>query len=386
MSRQIRITHPGVGLGTPGRRAVVGRRSRFVAVLPGTRCAVGESLLDRLSAEEREALRTSAQPNSARPMLATLTQKYFSDPAWLFERKLDGERCLGFRDGDRTRLASRSGRQLQDTYPEVAEALTRQDCRDFIVDGEVVAFEGRRTSFARLQQRLGIQDPRVARASRVAVVYYIFDLLHLDGHDVTKLPLRTRKALLRRALTFTPPLRFTAHRNARGEAYLRQACGRGWEADLPHSLRRGRDPQRADSRYVARRSTDWLKFKCGQRQELVIGGFTEPAGSRTGFGALLVGYYEQGRLRYAGKVGTGYDRRTLTALRERLDALACDQQPFTGGRVRERGAHWVRPELVAEIAFTEWTGDGKLRHPRFVGLRTDKPATDVVRERPKEER
>jgi bifunctional non-homologous end joining protein LigD len=239
------------------------------------------------------------------------------------------------------------------------------------VDGEVVAFEGSRTSFARLQQRMGIQDARTARAVGIAVDYYAFDLLWLEGCDVTRLPLRTRKALLRRALTFSSPLRFTTHRNAQGEAYLRQACDWGWE---------GLIAKRADSQYVPRRSGDWLKFKCGQRQEMVIGGFTEPAGSRTGFGALLLGYYQVDRLRYAGKVGTGYNRRTLNELRKRLDELEAAEQPFAGERVSERGAHWVRPELVADIEFSEWTGDGKLRHPRFMGLRTDKPARQVTRE------
>ncbi|MEV6316955.1 non-homologous end-joining DNA ligase [Streptomyces sp. NPDC051776] len=331
--------------------------------------------LDDLSVEERRLLRSGDRPTpqTVRPMLATLTRDSFSDPRWLYERKLDGQRCLAVRDADGAVLASRSGLRLSSTYPEVAEALSRQTCRDFVADGEIVAFEGNRTSFARLQQRMGIQNARAALATGVAVRYFLFDLLWLNGYDVTRLPLRTRKALLRSALTFSSPLRFTTHRDGRGEEYLRRACGWGWE---------GLIAKRADSRYVQQRSRDWLKFKCGQRQEMVIGGFTEPAGSRIGFGALLVGAYEDGRLRYAGKVGTGYDRRTLVALRARLDELEVPEQPFAGGRIRERGVHWVRPELVAEIAFSEWTGDGKLRHPRFEGLRDDKPAEEVVRERP----
>ncbi|GGI94014.1 non-homologous end-joining DNA ligase [Streptomyces brasiliensis] len=305
-------------------------------------------------------------------MLATLTEHYFSDAAWIFERKLDGERCLGFHDGSRTGLLSRSGQSLSDTDPEITEALDRQGCHDFVVDGEMVAFEGTRTSFARLQQRIGIHDADRARASQVAVTYYVSDVLYLAGHDVTGLPLRTRKALLRRAPDFSSPLRFTPHRNADGEAYFRQACERGWE---------GLIAKRADSRYERRRSRNRLKFKCGRRQEPVIGGFTDPAGSRTGFGALLVGYYDAGRLVYAGKAGTGYDRRSLEGLRARLDRLERSHPPFANGP-RERGAHWTQPQLVAEIGFTKWTGDGKLRHPRFLGLRTDKPAETVVRERP----
>ncbi|WP_245790697.1 ATP-dependent DNA ligase [Streptomyces monashensis] len=216
-------------------------------------------------------------------MLATLTDTPFSHPAWIYERKLDGERCLGLRDGAGARLLSRSGQTLTSTYPEAADDLAHQPFPDFLADGEVVAFEGNRTSFARLQQRMGVTDEKQARASRIAITYYVFDLLRLDGLDLTGLPLRTRKALLRRALTYTSPLRFTPHRNSSGEAYLRQACERGWE---------GLIAKRADSTYVSRRSTDWLKFKCGSRQELVIGGFTEPQGQRVGFGALLVGSYE----------------------------------------------------------------------------------------------
>lgn len=162
------------------------------------------------------------------------------------------------------------------------------------------------------------------------------------------------------------------HRNHGGARELGEACARGWE---------GLIAKRAAGRYLPRRSSDWLKLKCAQGQELVIGGFTEPAGSRIGFGALLIGYYADDALRYAGKVGTGFDQRTLRRLRALLDARACERSPFDGP-VRERGAHWVRPELVAQIGLTEWTRDGMLRHPRFLGLRDDKRPEDVVRERP----
>ncbi|HEY2790913.1 MAG TPA: non-homologous end-joining DNA ligase [Micromonosporaceae bacterium] len=307
------------------------------------------------------------------PMLATLTENYFSDPGWIYERKLDGERVLATRHRGRVELRSRSGRLLSDTYPEIVDALAAQASQDFVIDGEVVAFDGRRTSFERLQQRIGITAREVALASRVPVFYYVFDLLRLDGRDRTRDPLRDRKELLRSSITFDDPLRFTAHRNTNGEAYLKQACRWGWE---------GLIAKRADAPYTSGRSRDWLKFKCVAEQELVVGGFTDPAGSRVGFGALLVGYYAGAELHYAGKVGTGYDHATLTALRSRLDALTIAEQPFAGAAVRERGAHWVRPEMVAQIGFTEWTRDGKLRHPRFLGLRRDKDPHDVVREVP----
>ncbi|MER7841169.1 non-homologous end-joining DNA ligase [Streptomyces sp. NPDC096040] len=304
-------------------------------------------------------------------MLATLSDRREFGDGWVFERKLDGVRMLVVREGGRTRLLSRTGQRLDDTFPEVGAALTAQESGDFTVDGEIVAFSRGRTDFSRLQQRLGLTRQRDIEATGVSVTYYVFDLLRLEGRDTRRLPLRARKSLLRRALAYRSPLRFTPHRNAGGAELLADACARGWE---------GLIAKRADGPYVPRRSTDWLKLKCSQEQEFVVGGFTEPARSRVGLGALLLGYYEQGRLRYAGKVGTGFDRRTLLALRERLDELAVRGSPFDGP-VRADRVHWTEPELVAQIAFTEWTRDGMLRHPRFLGLRTDKDPREVVRER-----
>jgi bifunctional non-homologous end joining protein LigD len=307
------------------------------------------------------------------PMLATLTDVHFSDPNWIYERKLDGERVIATRGNGSARLESRNGKVLDGTYPEIVAALEAQAADDFVIDGEVVAFDGSRTSFERLQQRIGITERAVAAASRVPVFYYAFDLLRLGDRDVRALPLLERKRLLAGALTFTDPLRYTPHRVRTGESFLKQACRWGWE---------GLIAKRADAPYTSGRSRDWLKFKCVAEQEFVIGGYTDPNGSRSGFGALLVGYYDGTHLRYAGKVGTGYDHATLRALRERMNDLATGAAPFAGPAVREKGAHWVRPEMVAQIGFTEWTRDGKLRHPRFLGLRRDKDPTEVVREKP----
>ena len=331
--------------------------------------------LERLDEDERELVQKEQQPEWTTPMLATLTHEPFSDPGWLFERKLDGERALVFKDGDEVELFTRNHQSINDTYPELVEALERQAAERFVADGEIVAFEGDVTSFARLQSRLQIKDPDEARASGVAVYFYLFDLLHLDGHVVERLPLRRRKALLRDALEFAEPLRCTAHRNEAGEAFLAEACEKGWE---------GLIAKRADAPYRHNRSRDWLKFKCARGQELVIGGFTEPEGSREGFGALLVGYYADGELRYAGKVGTGFDDELLRDLRARMDGLARQSSPFAD-EVKEKDVTWVRPELVGEFGFTEWTESGKLRHPRFLGLRRDKAAEDVCRERPEGE-
>lgn len=330
----------------------------------------GDDPLKLLGGGERSLLRRAESVDFVAPMLATLTDRRFSDQNWIFERKLDGVRAVVVRDTASSMLWSRNRLRMDDTYPEIVDALDAHGPERFVADGEIVAFDGAQTSFSRLQQRIGISDATRARRVGVPVFLYLFDLLVIGDVDVTRLPLRARKRLLRETFDFTDPLRYSAHRNTEGETYHEQACRRGWE---------GLIAKRADSRHRSGRSGDWLKFKCVRAQEVVVGGFTEPAGSRTGFGALLVGYYDNGQLRYAGKVGTGYDMQTLTDLRSRLDALERASSPFAT-RVRERGAHWVEPELVAQIGFSEWTGDGMLRHPRFQGLRTDKAATEVVRE------
>jgi bifunctional non-homologous end joining protein LigD len=330
-------------------------------------------LLAGLPPDVVKRVRRTPQPAWIDAMLATLTNRRFSDPNWIFETKLDGERCLAFKRGSTVRLLSRNRQTLNNTYPEVAEALERAGTHDVVIDGEIVAFEGNRTSFEKLQGRIGIKDPEAARRSGIPVFYYVFDLIHVDGYDITRVGLNLRKGLLRKALEFRGPVRFEAHRNTEGEAYYREACAAGLEGVIA---------KRRDSEYSpGKRSPDWLKFKCVNEQEFVVGGFTDPAGSRVGFGALLVGYYERGKLRYAGKVGTGFDTPTLLNLRRKLDARKMSRSPFAD-EVKEKGAHWVKPELVAQIGFSEWTRDGKLRHPRFLGLRSDKAATDVVRERP----
>ena len=317
----------------------------------------------QIADEERELLRPAPLPNRVEPMKAVLTDERFSDPEWIYERKLDGIRCIAIKGERNVRLLSRNDLSLNARFPEVVEALEADDAERIVLDGEVVAFDGAQTSFARLQQR---------GERPVAVFYYVFDLLQLAGQDVTALPLRARKALLRRALGFHGPVRLTPHRNRDGEALYREACRKGWE---------GLIAKRAAAPYVHGRSHDWLKFKCSAEQELVIGGYTAPRGSRTDLGALLLGHYEGTRLRYAGKVGTGFTRATLHDLAGRLAPLRRDDTPFAD-EVRERDVTWVEPELVAQIGFSEWTRDGRLRHPRFLGLRDDKPAREVVRERP----
>ena len=304
-------------------------------------------------------------------MLATLVAQPFSRKGWLFEQKFDGERCLALRCGRDVQLLSRNRKRLNDRYPELLAAFQNQEAQRFAVDGEIVTFDRQLTSFSKLQLRMQVRHPSEELRHKIPVWIYVFDLLHFDGYDTRQLPLHRRKELLRKALAFEDPVRFTEHRETEGEAYYREACRKQWEGIIAKN---------GESIYVSKRSPDWLKFKCTKEQELVIGGYTDPHGQRIGFGALLVGYYKGGKLVYAGKVGTGFDEETLRRMSKQLAQLETGTSPFATGDPPRHGVHWVRPKLVAQIGFTEWTPEGKLRHPRFLGLRFDKSAEEVVRE------
>jgi bifunctional non-homologous end joining protein LigD len=307
-------------------------------------------------------------------MLATLTDRRDFGADWLLERKFDGERCVARkRDGD-VRLESRTGKDLTATYPEIRAALFTQRAREFLLDGEVVAYEGEQTSFNRLQQRLGVTAPSPQRIAAYPVVYCVFDVLEIDGEVLTDRPLVERRARLTRAIRPGPALQLSEGWCDDSQRRFAEACRSGWE---------GLIAKRTDAPYVPGRSKNWLKLKCVWEQEFVIGGYTDPTGSRTDFGALLVGYHEDGRLRYAGKVGTGYTAAGLRDLGARLRSLETSGPPFMDARPIPRGTHWTRPELVAQIGFAEWTTDGRLRQPRFLGLRDDKRPAEVVRERPR---
>ena len=236
------------------------------------------------------------------PALATLSHERFWEDGWVYERKLDGQRCLAVRDGRGTRLYSRSGRDVTVAFPEIAEALEEQASTDFVIDGEVVAFEGSRTSFAKLQPRIHLSSAEKARRSGVPVFFYVFDVLRADGEDVRGEPLLARKKLLRELLTFEGPVRYTNHRRRGGEDYFAEACRKGWE---------GLIAKREDAAYATGRTDRWLKFKCEAGQELVVVGWTDPEGSRVALGALLLGYYDGEDLVYAGKVGTGFSTAVL---------------------------------------------------------------------------
>lgn len=331
-------------------------------------------LLSRLEPAQKDKLEQQEFPGWMDPMLATLTEDRFSDEGWIFERKLDGERCLAFvNPAQSLRLMSRNRKDLNNQYPELVEALKNVP-EAMILDGEIVAFEGKLTSFSRLQNRMHVQDPDAELLERVKVFFYLFDLLFLEGYRLTGLPQRTRKSLLKRVLRFEDPLRYMSHRNTRGEDFFHQACRKGWEGIIAKD---------AGAAYVHGRSKKWLKFKCVQQQEFVIGGYTDPKGERIGFGALLLGYYEEGVLRYAGKVGTGFDDENLERMRAKMEGLEQQSAPFAAPEeIDPAGVHWVQPDLVAEVGFEEWTGDLRLRQPRYLGLREDKAPSEVSREMP----
>jgi DNA ligase D-like protein (predicted ligase) len=322
-----------------------------------------------LSAAERALLKPEPLPDRVDPMKAVLTEERFSDPAWIYERKLDGIRCIAIKADQRVRLLSRNDLSLNARFAGVAAALEEDAGTRFVLDGEVVAFAGGQTSFERLQQ----QGERP-----VEIFYYVFDLLHLAGQDVTALPLRARKALLRRAVGWHGPLRLTQHRNGDGVAFYEEACKKRWE---------GLIAKRADAPYVRGRSREWLKFKCSAEQELVIGGYTAPRGSRAELGALLLGHFEDGVLRYAGKVGAGFNntarRAELLAL---LEPLVRDTSPFDPPPPRRQlgGAIWVEPKVVIRAEFAGWTSNGIVRQASYKGLDLGKDARKVVRETPGE--
>ena len=313
-------------------------------------------------------------PDWLDPMLATLAKDVFSDPAWIYEVKLDGQRSLLFRRGSSIRLMTRNRKDYTTHYPELVEAIERAAAADLIADGEIVAFDGPRTSFSQLQNRMGNPRPTPQQIRAVPVHFVLFDLLWIDGYDLTGLPVVARKEVLRRALVLRAPLGYSDHIETEGDPAYRAACEQGLEGVIA---------KRANAPYVGGRSRDWLKFKCVNEQEFVVMGWTEPQGSRSGIGALLVGYQDGPELRFAGKVGTGFGHAELARLAGLLAPLERADPPVspTSGLPR-KGVHWVRPELVAQVGFSEWTGDGKLRHPRYLGLRDDKDPQQVVRERP----
>jgi bifunctional non-homologous end joining protein LigD len=327
--------------------------------------------------------RKAAMPTFIHPMLASLVEEPFDNPQWLFEIKWDGYRALAFLDGGKTRLVSRNQNDMTSQYPELRDLPNYVRARTAILDGEVVALDDSGLpSFSLMQQRTGISGAgrKVKAADRsVPIAYYVFDLLYLDAYDLTRVDLERRKELLAGIIAGSGLVRYSDHHLEQGVALFEAAKQQGLEGIVA---------KRRNSCYEQKRSREWLKMKITRRQECVIGGYTDPRGSREHFGSIILGLYdEKGRLLHVGQAGSGFTEKTHEDMWRLLQKLKTDKNPFANKVESTRGTHWVKPELVAEIKFTEWThetADGgiKMRAPVYQGLRPDKPPRECVFERP----
>jgi bifunctional non-homologous end joining protein LigD len=322
-------------------------------------------------------------PHAIRPMLATLIDQPFDDDDWLYEIKWDGYRAIAYLDGKSVRLVSRNQNNLTAAYPELHAIPDHIGARTAILDGEIVALDEQgRSSFSLMQQRTGVgEGGRRIRRTRddIPVVYYVFDVLYCDGYDVMQADLEKRKQLLASILNANDIVRYSDHYVGNGTALFEAAAQRGLEG-IVAKLRR--------SCYVQKRSSDWLKIKIVKQQECVIGGFTDPRGARENFGSLVLGLYDdQGRLIPVGQAGSGFTQETHAGMWKQLHSLQTERNPFFGKVESDRRVHYVKPTLVAEIKFSDWTHEGhsgavKMRAPVFQGLRLDKKAGECKFERP----
>jgi len=321
-------------------------------------------------------------PRVVTPMLATLVDKPFDDPNWLFEVKWDGYRAVAFIEAGKVRLVSRNQNDLTRTYPELADLSTYIRARGAVVDGEIVALDEQgRASFSLMQQRTGISHNgrKIKRNADIPVLYYAFDLLWVDGFDLTRVDLEKRKEVLEGMLAGSDILRYSEHFMGKGMALYEAAKQRGLEGIVA---------KRRNSCYVQKRTREWLKLKVTQTQECVIGGYTDPRGGREHFGSIILGLYDdQGRLIHVGQAGSGFTEETHQDMWQRLKKIETSKNPFFGPVESNRRTHWVEPKMVAQIKFTEWTheSDGgglKMRAPVFLGLREDRDPRECVLERP----
>lgn len=321
-------------------------------------------------------------PHAIHPMLAISVDKPVDDDDWLYEIKWDGYRAVAFLDGKALRLISRNQNDLTKAYPELQEIPGHIKARTAILDGEIVALDGEgRPSFGLMQQRTGVgEGGRRIRRTRddIPIAYYVFDLLYLDGYDLMQADLEQRKQILASIVTSNDLLRYSDHWVGTGTALFNAAAQRGLEGIIA---------KRRKSCYLQKRSSDWLKIKIVKRQECVIGGYTEPRGSRENFGSIVLGLYDdKGRLIPVGQAGSGFNQQTHADVWKLLHGLETSRNPFFGKVESDRRVHYVKPELVAEIKFTEWTHEGqsgavKMRAPVFQGLRIDKAPAECTFER-----
>jgi len=312
--------------------------------------------------------RTARMPEVIQPMLATLVDDPFSSPEWIFETKWDGFRSVCFVRNGKTRFVSRNQIDMTPQYPELAEVAKQIDANEAILDGEIVALDqAGMPRFQLLQPRVGRKSGIEALRGQGHIVYYVFDLLYVDGSDLTPCPVVERKQVLENILRPASFIKLSEHIAADGEAFFKQ---------IEKFHLEGMIAKRASSAYLQKRSKDWLKIKTVVRSEVVVGGYTEPRGSRSHFGALVVGLYRDGELRYVAHVGGGFNQRTLGRIFKLMQPLKTKKSPFVDAPKTNEPVQWLKPKLVAEVKFSEWTADRRLRHPVFIGLREDKKPAD----------
>lgn len=362
---------PGQDIVGENPRSIQSGKTIAEVAAEGHRKPLGEILLS-LPEATLNKLKQSEYPGWQEPMLASPSNQPFNRPNWIYEDKLDGQRCIIFLKGGQVQLVSRNKLLITSQYPELVHALAAQGKADMVLDGEIVAFANGRASFEQMQRRMHVARPGKELLAEVPVFLYLFDILFYEGYSTTGLSQLERKELVHRVVQYQDPLRYMEHRWGDGQKLLDEACAQGLEGLIAKD---------ANSTYQHRRSQSWLKFKCVLQEEMVIGGYTEGGSGMRGFGSLLVGYYVPGddRLQYAGGVGTGFNDEMMRSLGNKLKELTIQTNPFAPDELLPKtDVHWVEPRLVAQVGYGEWTSANKMRHPRFLGLRPDKDGRDVI--------
>jgi bifunctional non-homologous end joining protein LigD len=312
--------------------------------------------------------RKTSMPTIIRPMLATLVDEPFSDPEWVFETKWDGFRSVCFIDRRQARFVSRNQIEMTPQYPELVNVPKQIDAKQAILDGEIVALdEHGMPRFQLLQNKLRIRSGSYAKATKAQILYFVFDLLYYDGFDLTNCALRERKALLEQILRPASFVKYSDHVEAEGEKFFHE---------IEKFRLEGMIAKRAESKYVPKRTSDWLKVKTVMRSEVVIGGYTQPRGTRSYFGSLVCGLYKGRDLHYVAHTGGGFNEKTLASIYKLMQPLKTDKSPFIKPPKTNEPVQWLTPKLVAEVKFSEWTADERMRQPIFLGLREDKKPQD----------
>lgn len=322
----------------------------------------------RSASEPCPAARKTRMPTVIHPMLATLVDDPFSNPEWIFETKWDGFRSVCFVRKGKAQFFSRNQIEMTPQYPELVNVARQLDAKEAILDGEIVALDAHgMPRFQLLQPRVGRKGGLEALRGKGQILYFVFDLLYVDGYDLTSCSVVERKAKLAEILRPSTFIKLSEHIEGEGKAFFRE---------IENFHLEGMMAKRANSKYVQKRSMDWLKIKTIMRSEVVVGGYTQPRGTRSHFGSLVCGLYRGHDLHYVAHVGGGFNERTLASSFKLMQPLKTDRSAFVDVPKTNEPVHWLKPKLVAEVKFSEWTADLRLRHPVFVGWREDKKASE----------